>query len=110
VIDNVNGTSDGKIWAHVLVGDQEGYIRGDFVDVLNEKASKDYDSAQSSPAPVYPTSTPVPPTIEPTEEPTVAPTEKPTETPTEKPTETPTEKPTETPTETPTEKPTETPT
>ena len=110
VIDNVNGTSDGKIWAHVLVGDQEGYIRGDFVDVLSEKASKDYDSAQSSPAPVYPTPTPVPPTIEPTEEPTVAPTEKPTETPTEKPTETPTEKPTETPTETPTEKPTETPT
>ena len=109
IIENVVG-SDKEIWSKVQVDGQDGYIRGDFIDLLNEGASKAYDDAQSSPAPIYPTPTPEAPTIEPTEEPTVAPTETPSETPTEAPTAAPTEAPTEAPTAAPTEAPTEAPT
>ena len=110
VYETVSSGSD-DLWCRIDFDGKDGYVKAEYLRLLTEDASSDYNAGLTSPMPTptpAPTDTPVPTDV-PTEAPTDTP--MPTDVPTEAPTDEPTEAPTDTPapTDMPTEAPTDTP-
>ena len=55
IVENVFGEDDGTVWSHVLYNGAEGYILSRFITVMSFDDSSNYNLAQSTPVPVYPT-------------------------------------------------------